>query len=250
MLPLMGSTNEQRDAYLRGQIEPGETILAVEPQAIVTDRRILFGWRLRWPPHAGEWTHNALAFEEIIRWRKGRRHDQRPMLRVEHPAHRRLEWAPAHRFLWFRWGNATAEIWHQETTFSFASRRDPVFRAMSERLELVGPPFGEPFVEVLPGTREERLGGSRGVFRLQTGPLGEVQRLRGRLVSLDEELHRGQITWWIRIGSWALLAVPAWLVSPWLALPAVLLVEVTWVVALQWSWHRERKGRSARSWRP
>lgn len=247
MLPRMGSTNEERDAYLRGQIEPGETILAIGPQALVTDRCILLGWRLQWPPHAGEWTHDALAFEEISRWSKGRRHDHRPLLRVEHPAHRRLEWAPAHRFLWFCWGNATAEISHQETTFSFASRRDPVFRAMSERLELAGAPQGEPFVEVLPGTRGERV--SVGVFRLHAGPLGVVHRLRRRLARLDEELHHGQITWWIRIGSWALLAVPAWLVSPWLALPAVLLVEVTWVVALQRSWHRDRQGRSARTWR-
>jgi len=263
MLPLMGSRNEQRDAYLRGQIEPGETILAVGPirpvsdhpdatQALITDRRILFGWRLHWPPHAGEWTHDALAFEEITRWSKGRRHDHRPMLRVEHPTHRRLEWAPAHRFLWFRWGNATAEISHQETTFSFASRRDPVFRATSERLELVDPPQGEPFVEVLPGTREERLGGSRRmlIYRSHAGPLGLVHRLRRRLARLDEDLHHGQITWWIRIGSWALLAVPAWLVSPWLALPAVLLVEVTWVVALQRSWHRDGQRRPDPTWRP
>jgi hypothetical protein len=121
MLPLMGSRNEQRDAYLRGQIEPGEIILAVGPQALVTDRRILFGWRLPWPPHAGEWTHDALAFEEIIGWSQGQRHDHRPLLRLEHPAHRRLEWAPAHRLLWFRWGNAAAEISHGETTFSSRS---------------------------------------------------------------------------------------------------------------------------------
>jgi len=245
----MGSGDEQRDAYLRAQIEPGETVLAAGRQALVTDRRILFGGRLDWPPHAGEWTHDALAFQEIIGWSQGRRHDDRPLLRLEHPPHRRLEWGPAHRFLWFRWGNATVEVSHRETTFSFASRRDPIFRAMKQRLELAGLSQKESFVEDLPGTREERLARrvTVGVFELHTGPMGALQRLRGRLARVDEELHHGQITWWIRVGSWALLAVPAWFLSPWLALPAVVLVEIAWVAGLRWSWHRDRRRHAARS---
>ena len=247
MPPLMGSRDEQRDAYLRAQIYPEETIQAVGRQALVTDRRILFGWQLHWPPHIGEWTHDGLAFEEITRWSEGRRHDERPLLRLQHPAHRRLEWVPAHRFLWFRWGNATAEISHEETTFSFASHRDPVFLAMRGRLELVSATKGEPFVESLPGTREERLDRSMAVLQYGTGRFGAFTRLRRRLASLDEDIHRGQMTWWIRVGSWVLLAVPAWFVSPWLALPAVVLVEIAWVVGLQWSWHRDRHRGAARS---
>ena len=247
MLPLMGSTNEQRDAYLRAQVEPGETILAVGPQALVTDRRILFGWRLNWPPRAGEWTHDALAFDEITRWREGPRHDGCPLLRLEHPSHRRLEWVPAHRFLWFRWGNATGEISHRETTFSFASSRDPVFRSMTGRLELAGATQGEPFVEMLPGTREERLGSSVAVFRVAPRGFRTLARLRGRLLTLDEHLHQGQIHWWIRVGSWLLLAVPAWFIRHWLVLPAVVVVEVAWVAGLWWSRHRDKIRQEARS---
>jgi hypothetical protein len=243
----MGSTNQQRDPYLRAQIQSGETVLAVGPQAVITDRRLLFGWRLIWPPHTGEWTHDALAFDEITRWHEGRRHDDRPLLWLEHPSHRRLEWIPAHRLLWFRWGNATGEISHGETTFSFANRRDPVFRAMKERLELAGAPRGDPFAETLPGTRAERLGGgdqilsyaADGRFRVLTG-------LRRRLRNLDEHIHHARIKWWIRVASWSMLAVPAWFISPWLAVPAVVLVEVAWVVGLQWSWHRDRHRRVAR----
>lgn len=241
MRPLMGSRNEHQVAYLRAQVEPAETILAAGPQALVTERRILFGWWLNWPPHTGEWTHDALSFDEITRWSEGRRHDERPLLRLEHPSHRRLEWAPAHRFLWFRWGNATVEIPQQETTFSFASRRDQVLGSMKGRLEIAGAAQGEPFVEVLPGTREERVGRGVGVIQIETGPLRTVTQLRRRLRRLDDELHHGQITWWIRVASWLLLAVPAWFVSPWLALPAVLVAEVAWVVGLQWSRHRDRR---------
>src|ERR1041385_8884052 len=205
---VMGSTNEQRDAHLVAQIEQGETILGVGPQALVTDRRILFAWRLAWAPHPGRWTHDSLVFDEIIRWTEGRQHDDRPLLRLEHPSHGRLEWMSAHRFLWFRWGNSVAEISHQETTFSFASRRDPAFQAtkgrlewmsaprflwfrwgnsvaeishqettfsftsrrdpafqaMKERLELASAPQGASFVEMLSGTREERLGRSMAVY--------------------------------------------------------------------------------------
>lgn len=238
----MGSMGERRDAYLRAQIEPGETILATGPPALVTDRRVLFGWRLRWPPHAGEWIHDALAFDEITRWSEGRRHDERPLLRLEHPSHRRFEWVPAHRFLWFRWGNATGEVSHQETTFSFAGLRDPVFRSMMERLELAGIRPGEPFVEMLPGTREERLGVSVGYMEVPRH-FRALRQLRWRVRSLDEALHRGQIHWWIRVGSWLLLAVPAWFIRRWLVLPAVVFVEVAWVVGLWWSRHRDVRRR-------
>src|ERR1041385_5107273 len=244
---VMGSTNEQRDAHLVAQIEQGETILGVGPQALVTDRRILFAWRLAWAPHPGRWTHDSLVFDEIIRWTEGRQHDDRPLLRLEHPSHGRLEWMSAHRFLWFRWGNSVAEISHQETTFSFASRRDPAFQAMKERLELASAPQGASFVEMLSGTREERLGRSMAVYGvIDAGPFRTLTRLRHRLASIDEHLHHGQIRWWIRLASWLLLAVPAWFVRPWLALPAVVLAEVAWVAGLQWSWHRDRQRRAPR----
>src|SRR5438105_6198256 len=55
-------------SYLRRQIGPGETVLADAPERLVTDRRILFVWRLHWPPHTGEWTHDGIAFDEITRW--------------------------------------------------------------------------------------------------------------------------------------------------------------------------------------
>ncbi|TMK85053.1 MAG: hypothetical protein E6G40_11040 [Actinobacteria bacterium] len=238
----MSGRDEQRDAYLRTQIDPGESILAAGRQGFVTDRRILFGWKLDFGSHAGEWTHDSLTFGEVVRWSRGRRHDDRPMLRIEHPTHWRLEWVPAHRFLWFRWGNETGEVAHRKTTFSFSSRRDPVFWELSERLQLTGAPQREPFVESLPGTREERMARGRrsGVYRVQAGPLGALQRLRCRISGLDEELHHGRIHWWIRVGSWALLAVPLAFVSPWLVLPAILAVEILWVVGLQWSWRRTR----------
>jgi hypothetical protein len=84
------------------------------------------------------------------------------------------------------------------------------------------------------------------VLRFSTDRFPTLTRIRGRLRSLDEDLHHGQITWWIRLASWLLFAVPAWLIRPWLALPAVVLADVAWVVGLQWSWHRDRRRRAER----
>jgi hypothetical protein len=236
------SRHEQRAAYLRAQVEPGETILAAGWQGIVTDRRLLFGWELH-GSRVGEWTHDALAFDEITGWSEGRRHDVRPLLRLEHPVHRRLDWVPAHRFLWFRWGNATGERPYEETTFAFGSRRSPVLLALKERLELAGVRQGESFVVRLPGTRAERIRGSRAVavFRPDT----RLSRIRRRVVELDERLHRGQLAWRVRLPSWLLLAVPAWFINRWLVVPAVLVAELAWIAGLQWSWHRERHRRPA-----
>jgi hypothetical protein len=243
----MGTWSEQRDAYLRAQVEPEETVLVVGPAGMVTNRRMLFGWPVAGHRRAGEWAHDAVAFDEVTRWSQGQLHDERPLLRLEHPSHRRLEWVPAHRFLWFRWGNAAGEMSHEQTTFSFASRRDPVFHSMKERLEHTPVPRGEPFVEVLPGTREERVGGGVAVFRAETGFRRVLTRLRHQLANLDEQLHHAHIKWWIRAASWLLLAIPAWFVTPKLALPAVVFAEVAWIVGLQWSWHRDRHRRGAQT---
>jgi hypothetical protein len=239
----MGFRDGERDAYLRAQVESGEAILAIGPPALVTDRRVLWAWWLHWAPHAGELTHDALTFDEITRWTEGRLHDERPVIRLEHPVHRRLEWVPARRFLLFRWGNAIGEVSRDETTISFGRRRDQVFRAMKGRLELTRAGRGEPFVQVLPGTREERRG-AVSAYPFIPGRFGFLRGLRNRLLHLDERLHHARITWWIRLGSWLLLAVPALFVRPWLALPAIALVEAAWIASLQWSWHLDRHRRS------
>ncbi|GEM_PF-5443013 len=58
---------------------------------MVTDHRLQFAWDL-----PSGWHSDAISFEEITGWSLGRRHDGRPMLRLEHPTHIRPERVAAH----------------------------------------------------------------------------------------------------------------------------------------------------------
>jgi hypothetical protein len=92
----------ERDAFLEAQLEPGEVVVARSgDHPLVTDRRILMARQLSYPPRRGEWVCSPLAFGEITLWTIGRQHDLRPLLRLEHLPHARIQHVPEHRFLWF-----------------------------------------------------------------------------------------------------------------------------------------------------
>jgi hypothetical protein len=127
---------------------------------MVTDRRVLFAWE----GYPG-WRSDAVGFQEVTRWSVGRRHDERPLLRLEHPPHFRPEQVAAHHFLWFAWGDTEADVPHDDVTLAFGSARDEAFQAVIARLEKTDAPRDEDFVVSLPGTREERTRGSHAYTR-------------------------------------------------------------------------------------
>jgi hypothetical protein len=122
-------------------LNAGESLLAgdatprrprMHPLA-VTDRRIIITWRTTDAGRRRAWVHDSVWFHEITAWRQGHTHDERPIVVVEHPPHDRLGHVPAHRVLWFEWGNAVGPVTHTST-------------------------------ERPPGMRQERLGEGRGVL--------------------------------------------------------------------------------------
>ena len=229
-----------RDAFLEAQLDPGEVVVARSgDHPLVTDRRILMARQLSYPPRRGEWVCSSLAFAEITRWTSGRQHDHRPLLRLEHPPCVRIERVPAHRFLWFEWGNAEGPVTHTTTTFGSGRDTDPVLVAIRERLERANVPLGEPFVIRPAGTRQERVRGSRASFE-RAGP---ALRARLGLRRAVDRAYRGRLSWRVRIPGWLVLAVPAWFIEPWLVVPAIVLAEVAWIIGLQWSWRRSRDRR-------
>jgi len=175
-----------RGAFLETQLAPGEVVVArSRHQPLVTERRILMPRRLQLPPRRGEWVCSSLQFAEITRWSQGRQHDQRPLLRLEHPPRARFEHMPAHRFLWFAWGNAEEPVMHTTTIFGFGRDSNPLLVAIRKRLEQANVPSGEPFVIRPAGTREQRLGSS--IAYLRTSP---VRQARFTVRKAAYELYR------------------------------------------------------------
>jgi hypothetical protein len=142
---------------LAGHLRPGETVVAHQGAIMVTDHRLLFAWKL-----SSGWHSDAISFDEVTGWSLGRQHDERPMLRLEHPTHIRTGRVAAHHVLWFSWGNAEAGLPHDDITMTFAGKRDRAFLAALERLQQTDVAPGEEFVVAPPGTREERTRGSHG----------------------------------------------------------------------------------------
>lgn len=228
--------NTERDAFLESQLEPGEVVLArSDRHPLVTDRRILWARRLRPPPRAAEWDYGSLYFSQITRWTSGSQHDGRPLIELAHAPVPRLEHAPAHRFLWFEWGDIEVPALQTTTRLAFARTSSPVFVALSEALKRASIPQGDPFVVRPEGTREERA---------RTVPLTRVTFMlvvRHRLSRGRNSLYRGQLKWSIRLASWLILAIPAWFIEPWLVLPAIVLAEAVWIVFLQARWRRKQQ---------
>jgi hypothetical protein len=146
----MTTPDDEREGYLRALLEAGEEVLALGPQGLITARRLLFAWRLRWPPHAGEWTHDEVTCDELTRWSEGRSHDQRPILRLEHPVHRRLGSVPGHRFLWFAGGGGPARSRSERRSFRVGSARAPLYLGLLGRLHASDVAVGELFYESVP----------------------------------------------------------------------------------------------------
>jgi hypothetical protein len=227
----------ERVRFLETQLEPGERIVGQSRRhPLITDRRILWARRLSTVPRDGEWVCDALAFDEITGYALGRRHDQRPLIRLEHRSIERTEHIPAHRFLWLQWGDADGPVPHETTLLGFGKEADPVFVALRETLERAPVVRLEPFV-IRPGTRHERIAPTSMVFERPT----RWRSARSRLREATEILYRGHVSWRVRIPSWLILAVPAWFIEPWLVLPAIVVAEIGWIVGLQWSWHRDQR---------
>ena len=224
-----------RDAFLESLLEPGERVTArTGSHPLVTDRRILSARQLRDPSSGRDWILDPLAFDQIVVWSQGAHHDGRPLIQLTHLPLTRITRIPAHRFLWWTWGNAVGSVVETTTTLAFGRRTNPVFRAIGAELDRRRIPRGPAFEIRPPGTRAERLREGR-------GSPGELKRagiligMRVRMWRVTDVVYRGQLAWPLRALSWILVASLAWLASPWLVLPAIVASELVWIVVMRWS---------------
>ena len=238
----------ERDDFLETQLEPGERIIArSRDHPIISDRRILWAHQLIAAPQGREWVCEALSFDQITGYALGRRHDQRPLIRLEHRSIERIEHLPSHRFLWFEWGDAEGPVPRETSLLGFGRDSDPVFVALRGALERAAITQREPFVVLPQGTRQGRTAHMIAPLKRRT----RWSKARFRLREAMDDLYRGRLAWRVRIPSWLILAVPAWFIDPWLVLPAIVLAEVVWIIAMQWSWRRDQLRASQRpqTWR-
>jgi hypothetical protein len=147
----------QRAAALRGMLQPGEVPVVTTDHVLLTARRVIFAESADMNGGVRQETPDALAFDEIEGWARGERHDQRPLVRLDHVPHERVERVFAHRFLWFRWGNAWAPVTRRTTVLRFNSIRDTALAALTQRLRADGVPQGTSFVILPYGWGKDRV---------------------------------------------------------------------------------------------
>ena len=166
---------------VEAELEPGERILADRHHRFVVSDRRCFLVRSRTDVGDRTWELDGVRFDEVVEWREGRTHDERPIIRMDHPPHPRRVVVPRHRLLWFRWGNREAVVPTTTTEVRCSSRRDPTYRALLDGLRATDAPQGPWFQEWPEGTREERTRASTGLLtrRVYTARLGWTFPLPG-----------------------------------------------------------------------
>ena len=132
---------------------------------------------------------------------------------------------------------------HTTTRLAFRRDSNPVLVAILAELERRELSQGPSFVIRPVGSRTERLRGTR-------GPLVAGYRrawIRPSLWRVADVVYRGRLAWPVRLMSWLLVGVPAWLIERWLVVPAILLSELVWIAVMQLTWRRDRVRRSDRA---
>ena len=124
---------------------------------VLTSARILFAY---WG-----WTEvdpDELLLDEVTHFVHGTQYNCYAIA-LDHSSQKRLERVPAHRFLWFRWGNARAERSRSQTIFRFSRPGTKLAQAL--RAELSKRQVPDEVITFVERSRNQRLAGSTTVLR-------------------------------------------------------------------------------------
>jgi hypothetical protein len=126
---------------------------------VVTPERLLFAsWGSPKKPH------DEIRLDEVTRWASGTQYNCEAMVLTHSPRTRR-QWVPAHRILWFQWGDAEADVTRSETVFRFSRPGTRVAQALHNLLSARRVPHRP--LHFKEKTREERTRGSHAVAVLR-----------------------------------------------------------------------------------
>jgi len=136
---------ESCEADLRARLEPDEQVVAVGRCEDVTDRGRVdqggAGWtfvmvtdrRLRWVPGVSLRFETAVDLDDVTDALE-QTSAHRYAMTLDHAPVRATRIVPAHRFMTFRWGNATAVRTLSRTMLAFSRRDTEAARALREQL--------------------------------------------------------------------------------------------------------------------
>jgi len=135
---------ESCEADLRARLEPDERVVAVGRCEDVTDRGSVeggAGWtfvmvtdrHLRWVPGVSLRFETAVDLDDVTDALE-QISAHRYAMTMHHAPVRALRRVPAHRFMTFRWGNATAVLTMRRTRLAFSRRDTEAARALREQL--------------------------------------------------------------------------------------------------------------------
>lgn len=162
------------EAWLRGLVVPEEMIVAVGTAEelhslgsdigsgggstfiVVTSERLLFA---RWSSR--QKSHDELRLDEVMRWAAGTQHNCEGLV-LTHPPMTRRQRVPAHRILWFEWGNAEADVTRTQTIFRFSRPDTQVAKALHSALS--ARKIAHEPLHFEERSREERTSGSHAVL--------------------------------------------------------------------------------------
>lgn len=163
-------TKKECEARLRSLLPADEPVLAVGtaeelPELlpdlgsgtggdflVVTPERLVFaGWGV------SVVRPREIVFDDVTHWADGTQYNSYAVVLTHQPMPRR-EHVPAHRFLWFEWGNAFADVVRPTTIFRFS--RPDTNAAKKLRSLLKALPIEHEVLRFAERTREERTRGS------------------------------------------------------------------------------------------
>jgi hypothetical protein len=195
---------------------------------MVTDRRLLWGL-----PGLSE-RAGSLNLDTVTSFQETTQ-GHRWAITLRHAPLDQLVHQPAHRLLWWEWGNTQGVESFSESTFRFSRRDTKVGTALLERLALEGV-RGEPPIRIqTPPRRTETPVLLVGPRRVRFQRLYPVTRL---VHHAKERLYHVSPYWRIRLPGWVLFSLSVGLVNPWLMPLGVILFEAAVIGIGQWSWRR------------
>jgi hypothetical protein len=98
--------------------------------------------------------------ESVRSWHVSWSHDGRPTVVLDHTPITRTETGTPRTVLWLHLGGKQHDVARSRTVLRFPGRRDRSYLATIDRLSELRIPRGPDEQQVVPGTRDERLGAS------------------------------------------------------------------------------------------